>query len=67
MGTMGFCDSYNECGKMINSAALVQALRRQEQSKQATPPRPCPARRPGNDLKTIVMARLGRMARRLMR
>jgi len=65
MEAMGSFLERNECGMMINSAALVQALRKQAKEKGfKTPPRPCPARRPGNDLKIIFRARLGQMLRR---
>lgn len=67
---MGICtDCYgNEYGKMIDSTALMQGLRRlAEDDRFKSPPRPCPARRPGNDIKTILKARLGRIVRRWRR
>ena len=62
-----YIDCY-EHGKMIDTAALVQGMRRlKAENRWTTIPRPCPARRPGNELKTIIKARLGRIVRRWRR
>ena len=54
---------YYEHGQMINSAALIQGMRRlKAEGRWATI-----QSLPGNDLKTIIKARLGRIVRRWRR
>ena len=58
---MEICNDCYEYGEMLDSAALMQGLRRlQERNYCLTlPPRPCPAGKPvGNNFKTIIKARL---------
>ena len=67
---MELCTDCCEYGKLLDSATLMQGLRRLAQDKSfKTPPRPCPARRPrvGNDFKMIITARLQAAFRRCQR
>ena len=65
---MSICTDCCGYGKMIDSTILILGIRRlAAENRWPTIPRPCPARRPGNDLKTIITARLGRIVRRWQR
>lgn len=68
---MELCTDCCEYGELLDSAALMQGLRRlaQDKSFKTRGPRPCPARRPrvGNDFKTIITARLQAAFRRWQR
>ena len=67
---MEICSDCYKYGEMLDSAVLMQGLRRlQERNYRLTlPPRPCPAGKPvGNNFKTIIKARLGRIVRRWKR
>ncbi len=67
---MGIRTDCCEYGEMIDSAAIMQGIRRMKDAglRLKTPPRPCPARRPdGNSLATILKGRLVRSLRRWRR
>ena len=66
---MSICTDCCVYGKMIDSANLIQGIRRLvAENRWPTIPRPCPAKIPtSNNFITIIKARLGRITRRWRR